>query len=191
MILNINRKELISLLPTNKVCAEIGVATGKFSFHILKSNRPKKLYLIDSWENFDLGYNDSNMVLNDEHEQRYLMVREKIKKFNNVEIIRKRSCDALEIFPDNYFDWIYIDGDHSFSGCYNDLTLAALKVKSEGFICGHNYLADGFFREGFGVNEAVNLFVKEKKLELLLTNEKDYKSYIIGKKLTNFELNKK
>jgi hypothetical protein len=191
MILNINRKELISLLPTNKVCAEIGVATGKFSFHILKSNRPKKLYLIDSWENFDLGYNDSNMVLNDEHEQRYLMVREKIKKFNNVEIIRKRSCDAFEIFPDNYFDWIYIDGDHSFSGCYNDLKLAALKVKSEGFICGHDYLADGFFREGFGVNEAVNLFVKEKKLELLLTNEKDYKSYIIGKKLTNFELNKK
>lgn len=179
LIINVDRKQLISYLP-NGICAEIGVAKGKFSFHILKNNCPKKLYLIDSWENFDLGYADGNMVLQTEQDNRYLSVLQKVQKFSNVKIIRKRSIEALETFPDKYFDWIYIDADHSFNGCYNDLKIAKRKVKNEGYICGHDYLAPGFFVDGFGVNKAVDLFVEETNPQLtLLTNESDFKSYII------------
>ena len=181
MTINLDRNKLLSYLPSNGVCAEIGVAKGKFSLKILKSNNPKKLYLIDSWENFDLGYSDGNMVEQDSHDIRYLSVVEKMKKYSQVEIIRKRSTEASCLFPDNFFDWIYIDADHSFQGCYTDLVSFLPKIKKNGFICGHDYLADGFQVEGFGVNLAVHTFVKEYNLKLLgLTNEKDYKSYVLG-----------
>jgi len=181
MIIDLDRNELLSHLPNNGICAEIGVAKGKFSLKILKLNNPKKLYLIDSWENFDLGYSDGNMVEQNDHDIRYNLVVEKMKKYQQVEIIRKRSGDSVSLFPDNFFDWIYIDADHSFRGCYNDLVSFFPKIKKNGFICGHDYLADGFQIEGFGVNLAVDTFIKEYNLKLLgLTNEKDFKSYIIG-----------
>ena len=179
-----DRKQLVKLLPSG-ICAEIGVAKAKFSLHILENNFPEKLYLIDSWESFDLGYSDANMVSQDEHNKRYTKVLKKLKSFSNIEIIRKRSTEALAIIPDDSLDWIYIDGDHSFNGCYRDLNSALLKIKKDGFICGHDYLAPGFFIDGFEVNEAVDLFVKENNLKsTILTNEPDFKSYVISMSTT-------
>jgi predicted O-methyltransferase YrrM len=173
------RDQLVKCLPSG-IAAEIGVATGDFSKIILKNNRPKKLYLIDAWSNFDLGYEDGNMVSSEDQIFRYNLVIEKFKSFNNVQIVKNKSIQALESFPNNYFDWVYIDADHSFTGCYNDLLAALPKVKDDGFICGHDYLANGFVRDGFGVNEAVHEFIKNYDLELaFLTEEKEYKSYVI------------
>lgn len=180
MNLNFDRKELVKYLPSG-ICAEIGVAKAKFSLHILENNFPKKLFLIDSWESFDLGYEDANMVSQEEHELRFQKVLKKMKSYENAEIIRKRSSEALMSFPDNFLDWIYIDGDHSFEGCLTDLKNCLPKMKKTGYICGHDYLADNFSADGFGVNEAVDLFVKENNFDLVgLTNEKDCKSYVIA-----------
>lgn len=184
---NVNRTELIALLPKG-ICAEIGVARGKFSKKILKRNQPTKLYLIDSWECFDLGYLDGNMVDQKDHNDRYTKVYNMFSHYDNVEIIRKRSTEALETFDNNYFDWVYIDADHSYEGCLLDLNLADKKVKPTGIICGHDYLAEGYSREGFGVNDAVDEFVKKNNYYFIcLTNELDYKSYAITKSKDTYE----
>jgi hypothetical protein len=176
---SINRTSLLKFLP-NGICAEIGVAKGKFSQSILKTLAPEKLFLIDSWENFDLGYVDYNMVDQTSHDDRYFSVVDKFKDFKNVEILRKRSIEGLNTFPDNFFDWVYIDADHSFDGCYNDLITAHPKIKQNGYICGHDYLADGKIQDGFGVNEAVHKFIKEFNYKLIfLTCEDDFKSYVL------------
>ena len=86
------------------MCAEVGVALGDYSKIILDNSNPTTLYLIDSWENFDLGYPDGNMVTQEEHDRRYTSVVERFKEYTNVKIIRKRSQDGLSSFSDNFFD---------------------------------------------------------------------------------------
>ena len=43
------RKFLLEMMPKNSICVEVGVWEGNFSEQILKTVKPKKLILIDSW----------------------------------------------------------------------------------------------------------------------------------------------
>jgi Methyltransferase domain len=175
------RNNIVKYLPEG-ICAEVGVALGDYSKIILDNSNPVELYLIDSWENFDLGYPDGNMVTQEEHDRRYNYVVDRFKTHSNVKIVRKRSQEGLLGFPNNFFDWVYIDADHSFEGCLKDLESAHLKIKIDGYICGHDFLADGFTVEGFGVNEAVLQFIEKYNYKMIfLTSDKCYKSYVLCK----------
>ena len=181
------REDLIKYLPSGSV-AEVGVALGEFSDKILKYNKPKKLYLIDAWKNFDLGYPDGNMKSNKIQEERYNYVLARFKKRKQISIVREKSLDASNYIEDNSLDWVYIDADHSYEGCLKDLKCYDKKVKITGYICGHDWLADNFSREGFGVNKAVLDFVREKDYILtIITKEKKYKSYVISKSVESSE----
>lgn len=176
-----DRYELLNYLP-NGVTAEIGVATGRLSKIIIKNNNPKKLYLIDAWKNFDIGYYDENMVENNKHEQRYQDVTNYFKDNESVRIIRDMSSKAADNFKDNFFDWVYIDADHSYDGCMNDLVAFNNKVKPDGYIWGHDWLPEGQKRPGFNVNEAVLDFVEKNNYILSgITNERKFASYVISK----------
>lgn len=49
------------------------------------------------------------------------------------------SAEVLTTFPDGYYDWIYIDGDHSEAAVRADLELAWRKVRAGGIIAGDDY----------------------------------------------------
>ncbi len=53
-----------------------------------------------------------------------------------IQPIKGFSGDILPILKENYFDLIYIDGDHSYDGFLNDLKLSHSLLKEGGFICG-------------------------------------------------------
>lgn len=187
-IKHIFREDMLSALPSG-VCAEIGVLKGEYSSHILYRNRPSKLYLIDVWSNIELNYYDSNMTDNNTQNSIYQEVQHKFGNLDNVNIIRSLSTDAVQQFEDNTFDWIYVDADHSFEGCYNDLVAYDKKVKIDGYICGHDWLPEYFSHEGFDVNNAVLKFVKEKNYILsLITDEYEYKSFVISKTKTAHDI---
>ena len=44
------------------------------------------------------------------------------------------------MFPNEYFDWIYIDASHRYEDVLNDLEMARLKVKLDGLILGDDYV---------------------------------------------------
>lgn len=180
-IVNLDRYNLLKYLP-RCVCAEVGVATGRMSKIIVENNNPKELYLIDAWKNFDLGYTDGNMVSDDEHESRYQNVKSMFKDNVSVKLIRDYSTSAAEKFDNNFFDWVYIDADHSYDGCMNDLVAFNNKVKPDGYIWGHDWLPEGQKRPGFNVNEAVLDFVEKNNYILSgITNERKFASYVISK----------
>lgn len=187
MIFNFDRNELIKILPEG-ICAEVGVAKAKFSIYIHANTTPKMFYLIDAWKNFDLGYNDSNMVTQAEHNRRYSNAIRNLGYHDNIDIVRALSVEGASKFSDNTFDWVYIDADHSYNGCKDDLNAYKDKVKEDGYICGHDYLREGFELPGYGTNQAVDDFVSENNYFLtILTNEKKHKSYAISKNKESHE----
>jgi len=162
-----DRKFLLKMMPKNAICAEIGVFKGGFSNQILQVTKPKKLHLIDLWE-----LESNKTILESSHENNleedwndiYELV---IKKFNNnknVLIHKGNSEDILKSFNDNYFDWIYIDGDHSYKGVKNDLELSYKKVRINGFITGDDY----YENKDYDVINAVDEFIKNYPVELII-----------------------
>ena len=179
--IDLDRYELLKYMPDG-ITAEIGVAKGRFSKNIVENNKPKKLFLIDAWKNFDMGYDDANMVDDNSHEERYQEVKEHFANNDTVFLVRDYSVEAAKKFEDEFFDWVYIDANHSYDGVINDLKAWDKKVKQTGYIWGHDWLPPTHTHEGFDVNRAVKDFVEEKGYIIsFITKEKRYASYVISK----------
>ena len=163
-----HRDFLLKKLPKNATCAEIGVRTGKFSTQILEYTKPKELYLIDTWSGGEVLTDE---VYTDEvAKQYYDEVTKKFAKNEKVKIIKSRSAEASKQFPDSFFDWIYIDGDHSYQGVKADLEAYFDKVKSGGFITGDDYKE----RQRLGVIKAVDEFQKNYSVKPILFKNFQY-----------------
>lgn len=159
------REEMLNKLPKNGIVAEIGVDQGDFSEKILSSSNPTKLHLVDFW-----GSRRYNQL-------KRKSVEEKFKKLisdGKVEINLGLSTDVVETFSDNYFDWIYIDTDHSYKTTIQELNKYSKKIKSKGIIAGHDFIIGNWnTMSRYGVIEAVNEFCVKNNWEIIyLTIEK-------------------
>ena len=155
---------------------EIGVQAGNFSQTLRNTWKGEELYLIDWWKHIH-DYKDIANVSDEKQREFYLSVIKKFEDDYSVHIIRKDSLKASEQFPDEYFDWIYLDADHSYEGCSNDLEVWFPKLKKGGVFAGHDYV-DGEMKGGsFRVKSAVNKFISNKDVDLYLTEERTMKSW--------------
>jgi len=161
------RIRLLKKLPKFTVGAEIGVWQGEFSNKIMEITHPKELHLIDPWafqsQFSEWKYGGRDGTKQHDMDLMYQSVIDRFRLKENVRIHRGFSEDVLEEFEDNYFDWIYIDGNHRYEFVLKDLNLAFRKVKPHGLIAGDDYGEK--VKDRFPVTEAVQDFVKEKKLK--------------------------
>jgi hypothetical protein len=169
------REEMLSLLPINLIGAELGVFEGEFSKIILNKIQPSVLFLVDIFKGEMCsgdknGDNMKTILL----ESSYNKLLEYYKNTDNVKIIKDTTINFLNSLNDDYLDFVYIDADHTYDGVYADLMLSRLKVKNNGYILGHDYTPR--FQ---GCMDAVNCFVKQFNLNLLLTTEDICSSYMI------------
>ena len=65
-----------------------------------------------------------------------------------VRIHRGYSSNVLDEFPDEYFDWVYIDGNHLYEFAKQDLERSFTKTKPGGYITGNDYQEEGGGKEG-------------------------------------------
>ncbi len=147
---------------------EIGVQAGEFSKTIRTSWKGKFLHLVDRWK-YNPNYNDIANLSDEEQKKLYLKVVELFADDPSVMIHRMDSLVASQSFPDNYFDWIYIDADHSYAGCKSDLNAWYPKLKPGGIFAGHDFLDGNYTAGEFGVKSAVEEFIKDKNVQLNLT----------------------
>lgn len=167
------RKWLLKILPQHSIGAEIGVWKGNFSERILKTVQPKRLHLIDPYLYRKTGTYRSALYGGKAGSQKvleeiYNSVREKFKEEIAVEQVvmhRQLSEAATREFPDEYFDWIYIDGDHQYEFVKKDLEMFYPKVKTNGLIAGDDYDNAGWWQGG--VKKAVDEFLTTGKVKLI------------------------
>ena len=159
-------KYVRSLINPGDVGAEIGVWYGTFAYHVLVPSNPSKLYLIDPWE-YGLQKDYEPEPTSEKQASRdlvYEYVKDLFASDKNVEILRKKSEDCASQFPEEFFDYVYIDGEHSYEAVKRDLNNYFCKIKIGGYIIGDDY---GWA----GIMPAVQEFLQEHKDELVFLDD--------------------
>jgi len=109
------------------VSVELGVRIGEFS-RVLLDNSNTTLYAIDSWQPPC-------------HHRFYPLAKALLEPYGDrCKIMRERFEKAVEYFPDEYFDFVYIDG-FAHNGQDRGRTFRDWwpKVKVGGVFAGHDY----------------------------------------------------
>lgn len=146
----------------NPVICEVGVRTGGY-FDTLLTENVSKAYGVDIWRSTSLTGQNDNLYDQNTLDYQY---REVFKKYRNdarVKLIREFSVNAASFFEDEYFDFIYIDADHTYKAVTEDLNAWFPKLKKGGILSGHDYITPEMTIQlghsvPFGVIEAVTSF---------------------------------
>lgn len=130
------RSDVLKMIADpNGIGVELGVAEGLFSQRILQNFEDTNFYLysIDMWAG-DRGHNID--------EYKTAIVNLEPWKRNN-SILRMTFDEALPLFPDDYFDFIYVDGyAHTGEGSGKYFRDWWPKLKTGGIFAGDDYHTD-------------------------------------------------
>jgi predicted O-methyltransferase YrrM len=122
------RLALPKLIGKGAIGLELGVATGYFSNALLSAAELSRLYSIDAWSD----HHDSN---------EYLGCASLLAKHGNRSVIMRMFFeDALIHFPDDFFDFIYVDA-YAHTGQQEGKLFTEWypKLKVGGVFSGHDY----------------------------------------------------
>jgi uncharacterized Rossmann fold enzyme len=144
----------------NPAGAEIGVFKGAMSRQLLR-REDLTLWLVDHWRTsaHDSTYAESgdyHARLTQAQQDGYFEATLESIRFagSRAKLLRYLSTEAALFVPDRSLDFVFIDADHSYEGCKADLQAWLPKVKTSGFISGHDYDNRDF--PDFGVKRAVD-----------------------------------
>ena len=139
------RAYILEQLNKNSKVVEVGVWKGDFSKQIWNISSPNLLVLVDSWT-FDEKVRGCAPQVNGEEplnqnffDQAKNDTFNKFEKFQNVHILDLNSLDASNNYEDNFFDYIYIDAEHTYEAVTNDLKVWYPKLKKNGILFGDDY----------------------------------------------------
>jgi len=157
--------------PNNPRILEIGIFRGEFVDYIVNNCNFLSIDGVDLFHGITCsGDVDGNNVVNYDVGRSFTELSEKYKNRDNINFHKCPSIDFLNKSPDNYYDIIYIDGDHSYQGVKGDLMYSFNKIKNGGYIMGHDYEMNMEKARNvyyFGVKEAVTEFCTEYRQKLL------------------------
>lgn len=138
---------------------EIGVWEGVNAKYMLLLCNRLRLVLVDDWSNvviftggplqgpdYGQGLRKITEVNLASHQDRTLFTY-------------KNSAEAVLDFPDETFDYVYIDGDHEYEAAKLDMILWWPKVKTGGIMAGHDIGDEG-------VSRALDEFIRDKNIPL-------------------------
>ncbi len=130
---------------------EVGVWQGKCASELLARLPHLRLTLVDRWCVPPAGdsYVGSGAKIStygqEKHDEAYRLTINRVQPyFNRVRVLKMDSDSAakLIIAEGALYDFVFIDGDHSYLGVKKDIEMWRGLVKPGGLLCGHDYSAD-------------------------------------------------
>jgi hypothetical protein len=129
--------DLSTRLSRNLVGLEIGICKGENIVHFLEqTNRIDKIHCIDPY----LPYMDWVGPVTQEDMNLWYEITMKnfAPHMDKIVIYKDTSDNCVDKFENGQFDYIFIDGDHSYEGVFQDLNNYYSKVKTGGVFSGHD-----------------------------------------------------
>ena len=159
--------ELIQKLGLKNIkMAEVGVWKGHTVRVMLRNGGAniKEYWGIDKWSYLGKDYpghdydGDKMTRLSEEQWIKDVYLQSVCKLwfwFPQLRLIRASSVEAARLFPEGYFDLVFIDADHSYEMVKKDIETWVPLVRKGGIISGHDHI-----RKCPGVYKAVNEYFK-------------------------------
>lgn len=158
--------------PEKMIGAEIGVGCGGTSKLLLEKFPNLTLWMVDTWRRFDpkspyRETGDRRSKLSDSDQEARFQATIEATKFaeDRAVPVRLSSSEAAKIAKSQrcLFNFVFIDGDHSYDGVYKDLCdwWPLVSGFSSSLFCGHDYGHHKYH----GVKKAVDQFFSEKNLK--------------------------
>jgi len=149
----------IKRLGMDLVGVEIGTCRAESTVFLLdKCSNIKKIYTVDPYK----AYQDWNGEITQETVDKFRVIAQtNLKKYGDqAEMVRMESVDfAKKCKKDKIeFDFIFVDGDHSYEGTLADCEAYYPLLKNGGVFCGHDYQSLD------SVRQAVNDFRKNNNI---------------------------
>lgn len=156
-----NRKSLITSLPVAQrgKIAEIGVWQGAFSNFLASELAPRQFFAFDVFTGHTLpewhGVTGQQLFEGLTHREFY--EREMARFRDIMVVVEGSSAVTLRDYTDRSFDFVYVDGDHSYEAVQADAALAVEMVSENGFLIFNDYtLRDPIDCSPYGVVPVVN-----------------------------------
>ena len=129
-----------------------GMSTAYLGVEISNSKKNIRVYAVDTFEGSDEpAHKEDPSIINNTLYDEFC---KNIEPVNDIIIpIRKASVVASEDFDDSSLDFVFIDGGHTYEDVYADICAWLPKIKSGGWIAGHDYGSSA------GVRTAVHLLL--------------------------------
>lgn len=147
------------------VGCEIGVCLGVTSEYYMKTIPSlKKLYCVDNYPE----YVDWNGFVFDREKQDAMKnhAYQRLERFKDkIEFVYEYSYEFAKTVNEKTFDFIFIDGNHSYEGALRDFEAYYPLVKDNGIFAGHDFSISG-------VNKSLREYLKEdfNKIKQLKNN---------------------
>ena len=142
--------------------AEIGVRDGTNAIDMMEELNIDKIFLVDP---FCPYYDGDNYIDQPTQSRYYYNLFKKIAPyFGKLVLVTRTSAFGSGLFDDEFFDYIYIDGDHSYKEVVKDLKYWYPKIKKDGLFAGHDISMED-------VKKAVDEFTNNLKTNYEITDE--------------------
>lgn len=163
---------------TDRIC-ELGVDRADNFWLMICHTFPKYALGIDAWSEEVCPY--WKQETHDGHWKRAQKIVKAARKWSggDINLIKGDHRVLVDDFEDGWFDYVYIDSDHTYEAVKKDIELWWPKVKEGGILAGHDY---NTFNKLYGVVTAVNEFVEANNIECFHITRESIKSWIIYKK---------
>ena len=163
------RSTFMTYFHCDYIC-EVGVQAGA-NFKKMTAHNPKLAVVVDCWKDDSVISRNTSHYSQKDLDLQYEILKKEMADKPSVKICRGYSFEVVNQFPDNYFDLVYMDADHTYPGISRDLADWYPKVKSGRFLCGHDYRNKpqmvGPVQIQFEVQKALNEFIAKNNLSTL------------------------
>jgi predicted O-methyltransferase YrrM len=148
------------IFPDNANYLEIGTYAGYSALLVKDSNPTLNIKCVDPY----FEGSEASEATNSEISMDSLYYKTlTLLNSNNIQLIRGESEKILSCFEDNYFDIIFIDGDHKYESIEKDILNSYPKVKNNGIMFGH----DTCFSS---ITEALKKYIIEPEFKDIIYN---------------------
>ena len=140
--------------------AEIGVADGRFTRGILSAIPDLHLTAVDYWPEGYMTWMGTRWSQEQQDANKAAFMRVLAAFHDRIRLIHEPSVQAAKVVDDASLDFVFIDAGHSREECAEDIAAWFPKVRTGGFVTGHDYNPQKFP----GVVAAVDEAFPDKKL---------------------------